>query len=286
MTSPVASGRVRRLSDYAVQVEFASRTLPPFHTTWVTVVHRGSQAMIIDPGFSDEADVDDLAAFLSFLGVTSVQGALITHADRDHVEGLADLKRLLGADLPVSGHPNALALAGLEAHARPLGDGDVVNLEGLALTARDTPGHAPGHLCFELPDRGWIAGDLITGRGPSYVGLGRGNATAYERSLKMVVRRRPAWLAVSHGPAVRQPREALLDAIAHRKKREQQLENAARQARPLAELVATLYPSAPSSAVTLLEQSVLAYLEKLMHEGVIIQLGATEEGPYQATTSA
>jgi glyoxylase-like metal-dependent hydrolase (beta-lactamase superfamily II) len=267
-------------------VEFASRTLPPFGTTWVTFLHHGSHAFIIDPGFSEDTASDEAAAFLDYLGVSTVQGILITHADRDHVDGLADLRRRIGADLPVSGHPDALAVAGLEANARQLHGGDVVQLGDLAVTARDTPGHAPGHLCFELPDSGWIAGDLITGRGPSYVGLHRGNATAYERSLQTVIQHRPAWLAVSHGPAVRQPRTALLSALTHRKKREQQLRNAALEPRPLEELVATLYPSAPPSAVSLLERSVLAYLEKLIGEGTIINLGATEDGPYQATPNA
>ena len=43
-----------------------------------------------------------------------------------------------------------------------LGDGDEIDLGGRVIRVLHTPGHAPGHMCFWEPERGYLfTGDLV-----------------------------------------------------------------------------------------------------------------------------
>jgi len=106
-------------------------------------------AILIDGGLPETAP--HIAASIAKLGVDirEVQVLLNSHAHFDHGGGLAELKRLTGASLAVSG-PDADRLEEGEPSMpavrvdRRVSDGDTVQLGETTLTANVTPGHTKG----------------------------------------------------------------------------------------------------------------------------------------------
>ncbi len=129
-----------------------------------------NQVAAIDPAWDGRA----ILAQATSHGWT-ISHILLTHAHFDHVGGLAELKELTGA--PVYAHPDAgpmLARATAAAamwgfHVdppppadQPLAEGDVLAIGELRPVVLFTPGHAPGHVCFHLPDDGVLFdGDVL-----------------------------------------------------------------------------------------------------------------------------
>ena len=128
------------------------------------------QAAVIDPAWDGRA----IQAQTTQRGWT-ISHILLTHSHFDHVGGLAELKELTGA--PIYAHPEAgpmlarttaaAALWGFHVDApppadRPLAEGDVLAIGELRPVVLFTPGHAPGHVCFHLPDDGVVFdGDVL-----------------------------------------------------------------------------------------------------------------------------
>ncbi|MGI8747780.1 MAG: MBL fold metallo-hydrolase, partial [Deinococcus sp.] len=111
---------------------------------------------LLDPGDEPER----ILAWMEALGVQP-QAILLTHAHFDHIGAVQPLRERLG--LPVSLHPGGRALydAGARSAARwnlpfvqpqdpdhDVAAGQTFTAGGLTLTARDLPGHAPGHVVF------------------------------------------------------------------------------------------------------------------------------------------
>ena len=127
--------------------------------------------MVVDPG--DEGGA--LAAALAERG-WELAAVWLTHAHFDHVGGITALLRTAG-EVPVHMHPadepllrNAVASAarfGLEIEAPPLdyvplAHGETVTAAGISARALHTPGHAPGHVAFYLPEGGMVlSGDAL-----------------------------------------------------------------------------------------------------------------------------
>jgi metallo-beta-lactamase class B len=115
-------------------------------------------AILIDGGLPETAP--HIAASIAKLGVDirDVKVLLNSHAHYDHGGGLAELKRLTGASLAVSG-PDADRLEQGEPSMpavrvdRRLADGDTVRLGGTTLTANVTPGHTKGCTTWTMMTR-------------------------------------------------------------------------------------------------------------------------------------
>ncbi len=78
------------------------------------------------------------------------------HPDDDFLtlDPVGQLRRLLGFPLP-GDHPPP-------AHRRPLAGGQVLDLAGIEIEVRHTPGHTPGHCCFRVPSEEWLfSGDQL-----------------------------------------------------------------------------------------------------------------------------
>ena len=127
-----------------------------------------NQAVLIDPG--DEAE--RLLAALSGFELTAIW---LTHAHFDHVGALAAVHRRF--HVPVYLHPNDLGLFEHAAEsaavfgfvleqprltAEPLEPGQKLLLGRHTATCLFTPGHAPGHMAFYLPEQDMVfAGDAL-----------------------------------------------------------------------------------------------------------------------------
>jgi glyoxylase-like metal-dependent hydrolase (beta-lactamase superfamily II) len=279
----------RRVAPGVWQLELASRTLPPFRTTWVTLLVSAGRAALVDPGFADPGDADRLLAWAQRRGARQLDRVLVSHGHRDHVDGLPALLALR-PDLTVLAHPLELGRVPAPA-ARPLADGRVLVLGGATVRTLHTPGHAPGHLALEVDPGGGegvgvVAGDLVTGRGAPWIGVPEGDAARYLASLARLRGRRPAWLAVAHGPLPADPDAALAGAEAHRRRRERQLLAVLAVPRSLDELLDHLYGELPAAARPRARTALLALLRKGMAELRVVHLGRDEDGPYRAREGA
>ncbi|MGB3440678.1 MAG: MBL fold metallo-hydrolase [Actinophytocola sp.] len=115
----------------------------------------------------------DATAIATAVGDREVLAIACTHAHDDHVNAAPALAELTGA--PVLLHPADDVLWRL-AHddARPadtLSDGDVLRVGGTEVRVLHTPGHAPGAVCFHVPELGVVfTGDTLFQGGPGATG--------------------------------------------------------------------------------------------------------------------
>jgi metallo-beta-lactamase class B len=112
--------------------------------------------VLIDGGLPQSAGL--IAANVEKLGfkLKDVRYLLINHAHFDHAGGLAELKRLSGAELVASRRDAGDLAAGAARHRpeqptvppvrvdRQITDGAILRLGAIRLTAKLTPGHTPG----------------------------------------------------------------------------------------------------------------------------------------------
>jgi glyoxylase-like metal-dependent hydrolase (beta-lactamase superfamily II) len=196
-------------------------TVPPFgENTYLVGDAEAGEAIVVDPG----GRVDDILRVAERRGVR-IGRIVNTHAHVDHVTGVAELKARTGA--PFWLHPEARPmLAALPAQAALFGlppvevpevDADLaagqrLEVGGLVLEVRDTPGHAPGHVTLvgplvELDGEGpapfALCGDVIFQGSIGRTDLPGGDYATLMRSIEGQILTLPdeTVLYSGHGPA-------------------------------------------------------------------------------------
>jgi ribonuclease/clavin/mitogillin len=252
----------------------ATATLPPASTTNAYLLGHG-EAVLVDPGAGDPAEIERLAHALEAarerLGRRTT-AIWLTHHHRDHVGGVAELRRLLA--VPVLAHAataERLAAAGVTVDGE-LRDGDRLVLAGdpaMTVHVVHTPGHARGHLCFFDEDGGsLLAGDMVAGIGTIVIDPPEGDMDDYLASLEKLLALSPRTLFPGHGPAVRDAAGKLREYIDHRLWREARVLAAWNEGRRQpAEMLPTVYDDAPEQALPLAERQILAHLTRLRRAG-------------------
>jgi glyoxylase-like metal-dependent hydrolase (beta-lactamase superfamily II) len=130
-----------------------------------------------------------------------------------------------------------------------------------------TPGHAAGHLCFEVGGA-TIAGDMVAGIGTILIDPSEGDMAEYLASLGRLLARPPVMLLPAHGPPIVDGPSKLREYLAHRQMREDRVLAALTETpRTLGELVPSAYADTPRMLWPLAERSLLAHLGKLVREG-------------------
>ena len=143
--------------------------------TWVLREPGARRSVVVDPGPSIVAHLDAVAGWAEAEG--SVGVVLLTHHHLDHSEAARELAERLGCGV------RALDPA-LRLGSEGLGDGDVVEVDGLEVRVVATPGHTADSLSFHLPAEDVVlTGDTVLGRGTTVVAHPDGELGAYLDSL-------------------------------------------------------------------------------------------------------
>ncbi len=124
------------------------------------VDHTANEGLLIDPG--DEAD-----RILDWIAGVTVRLILLTHAHRDHLGALAEVRAALRVSAGL--HPDDAPLAARYNVAADfaLNDSDVLRLGTHEIRVAHTPGHTLGSVCLRFDSRA-IVGDAVFPGGPGH----------------------------------------------------------------------------------------------------------------------
>ena len=129
----------------------------------------------------------DPEAIAAAVGGRSVVAIACTHAHDDHVRSAPQLAERLSTEVLL--HPGDRVLwdlthTGSEPDG-PLEDGMVLEVAGSAVHVLHTPGHAPGAVCFWVPDLGAVfSGDTLFAGGPGATGRSFSDFPTIIRSIR------------------------------------------------------------------------------------------------------
>lgn len=201
----------------------------------VYLVFDGNDWLLIDIGFEETVDeIVELIRQLDF-PLSNCQTLIATHADADHIQGLAKAKQILKTT--VTGHKLAaeplktgdkiktyaeIAAQGIHLDMPPVevdclvDDGDSIELGEKRLEVWHTPGHTDSQLSFRMGDL-LFSGDNIYRDGcVGVIDAHHGsNIPDFIASLERIRACDAKWLLPSHGPIFRKD-DALLDATIER----------------------------------------------------------------------
>ena len=196
----------------------------------VYLVFDGLDWALVDIGYEESVDeIIELVRQMDF-PLAHCRALVATHADVDHIQGLAKAKAILKA--PVLAHPLAVAslesgdkiktfaeIAAQNVHLempavkvdREIRDGDVIEVGRHRLEVWHTPGHTDSQLAFRLGSL-LLSGDNIYRDGSvGAIDAHHGSdIPAFIRSLERIAASDVEWLLPSHGPIFRKD-DRLLD---------------------------------------------------------------------------
>lgn len=200
----------------------------------VYLVYDDMEWVLIDIGFDETVDeIVEIIRQLDF-PLSQCKTIVATHADVDHIQGLAKAKQLIKA--PITGHKLAAeplakgdlikTFAKIEAQDidmpmppvkldKLVEDGDIIQVGKLQLEVWHTPGHTDSQLSFRLGDL-LLSGDNIYRDGcVGAIDAHHGSdIPSFIKSLKRIRASDVKWLLPSHGPIFRKDNAQLDSTIA------------------------------------------------------------------------
>ena len=191
--------------------------------TWVLRSEPDARAVVVDPGPLDRGH---LQAVRDLAGDVAV--VLLTHGHPDHSESARAFAEAAGCNVRAFDPAHRVGGEGL-------GDGEVVEVDGLELRVVATPGHTSDSLSFLLPAElpagaAVLTGDTVLGRGTSFVEHPDGRLGAYLDSLRrlhaLVQSAGVTRLLPGHGPVIDDPTGVLDGYLSHREQRLEQVRDA------------------------------------------------------------
>ena len=192
--------------------------------TWVLREPGGRRSVVVDPGPPDASHLDAVREAAGEVAVV-----LLTHHHLDHSEAAREFAESVGCGVRALDPAFRLGSEGL-------GEGDVVEVDGLEVHVVATPGHTSDSLSFLVPaDRTVLTGDTVLGRGTTVVSHPDGQLGAYLDSLDRLHRLAEAHevdgIWPGHGPVIDDALAVLDHYLAHRRQRLEQVRAAVAQLR-------------------------------------------------------
>lgn len=199
----------------------------------VYLVDGGDEFALIDIGYLDSVDeIIDLLRAMDFR-LSQCKLLIATHADADHVQGLARAKELLKtkvaahplAKVPLETGDEIMTFARIEAQGIHLpmppckvdvllNDGDVIEVGDKKLTVWHTPGHTQGQLAFKMGRLLFVGDNIYKDGCVGVIDAHHGSSIPdFIRSLKRIMADDAEYLLPSHGPAFRHDKKLVKKTI-------------------------------------------------------------------------
>jgi hydroxyacylglutathione hydrolase len=199
----------------------------------VYLLDGGSEFLLIDIGYLDAVpEIIELIRQMDF-NLSTCKMIIATHADADHIQGLARVKELLKTK--VAAHPLSVAplesgdeimtyasikAQGIEIPMPPckidvlLNEGDTIAVGDLRLKVWHTPGHTEGQLSFKMGNLLFSGDNIYKDSCVGVIDAHHGsNLPHFIDSLKRINRDDAEFLLPSHGPVFRRDPRILQQAI-------------------------------------------------------------------------
>ena len=199
----------------------------------VYLIDGGTEYALLDIGQDETLDeVIDLVRGMDF-PLSKCKMLIATHADADHVQGLASARERLKAK--TAAHPRAAAaieagdavetfatISAQDFHIPmppckidvQLTEGDVVKIGKLRLQVWHTPGHTPGQLSFKLGNLLFSGDNIYKDACVGVIDAHHGSSIPdFIASLRRLLADDAEYLLPSHGPAFRKDPAVLNAAI-------------------------------------------------------------------------
>jgi glyoxylase-like metal-dependent hydrolase (beta-lactamase superfamily II) len=199
----------------------------------VYLIDGGSEFLLIDIGYLDIVDeLVELIRKMDF-SFSSCKMLIATHADADHVQGIARAKELLKAK--IAAHPSSvepletgdeiMTYATIKAQGieipmprckidLQLNEGDRIQVGNLELEVWHTPGHTAGQLSFKLGNLLFCGDNIYKDGCVGVIDAHHGsNIPDFIKSLKRIQADDSEFLLPSHGPVFRRDNRMLKKTI-------------------------------------------------------------------------
>jgi len=161
------------------------------------VLTETEQALIIDPGFTEDAEFEEVSTLIQDNNL-SVPAVVLTHAHVDHVLGLQKVLDVF--DVPVylsakdrylwNNFPSQSAMFGFQSDGfsfdpEPIPIQPRWSVGNFSFDVRYTPGHAPDHVSLYSKSNGIVmAGDALFKEGIGRTDLYKGDFKTLEKSIR------------------------------------------------------------------------------------------------------
>jgi len=199
----------------------------------VYLIDGGDEFLLIDIGFLDTVDeIVELIRQMDF-NLSRCRMIIATHADVDHIQGLARARDLL--DAPVAAHPLSvgplesgdgiltyakIAAQGIDIPMPPcktdrlLHEGDVLTVGDHKLEVWHTPGHTQGQLSFKMGNLLFSGDNIYKDSCVGVIDAHHGsNLPDFLKSLERILHDDAEFLLPSHGPVFRRDNRIIQKAI-------------------------------------------------------------------------
>jgi hydroxyacylglutathione hydrolase len=199
----------------------------------VYLIDGGSEFVLIDIGYEDTVqEIVELIRQMDF-NLSTCKMVIATHADADHIQGIARAKELLRTDVaahplsvePIESGDAVMTYASIKAQGieipmprckidRLLNEGDVIAVGDQKLTVWHTPGHTAGQLSFKMGNLLFCGDNIYKDSCVGVIDAHHGsNIPEFLNSLKRILHDDSAFLLPSHGPVFRRDNGIIQKAI-------------------------------------------------------------------------
>lgn len=197
------------------------------------LIDGGNEFLLIDIGFLDTVDeIVEIIRKMDF-NLSTCKMIIATHADADHIQGLARAKELLRTKIachsesvePLESGDEIMTYATIKAQnikipMEPckvdlvLNEGDEITVGKLKLQVWHTPGHTSGQIALKMGNLLFSGDNIYRDGGVGVIDAHHGsNLPAFISSLKRIQADNSEFLLPSHGPVFRRDNRIIKKAI-------------------------------------------------------------------------